>query len=85
LIANTAELEEAGLVARAAEPLVHPCYSAFQWTSSIRPKSRTISAARPAGLEPATRGLEGRCSIQLSYGRVSVNSLQLQVFSHQCN
>jgi hypothetical protein len=25
---------------------------------------------RPAGLEPATPGLEGRCSIRLSYGRL---------------
>jgi hypothetical protein len=29
--------------------------------------------ARPAGLEPATLALEGRCSIQLSYGRPGSN------------
>ena len=29
---------------------------------------------RPAGIEPATLALEGRCSIQLSYGRVGTGS-----------
>ena len=32
-----------------------------------RPATKRL--ARPEGLEPSTPGLEGRCSIQLSYGR----------------
>ncbi len=36
--------------------------------------------SRPAGLEPATYGLEIRCSVHLSYGRKSLSFWELITF-----
>src|SRR5450755_1237694 len=50
----------------------HQVFSIFSF-SFVVPSPRCFAAARPAGLEPATLGLEGRCSIRLSYGRSFIN------------
>ena len=42
----------------------------FDLPSDLASEFLSDFVARPAGVEPAARGLEGRCSIQLSYGRM---------------
>ena len=42
--------------------------------------SQDRQMAHPAGLEPATIRLEGGCSIQLSYGRLSICKRRLKAF-----
>ncbi len=47
---------------------------------AIKQKNRAIACSVfvvPAGLEPAAHGLENHCSIQLSYGTVSLNCLTI--------
>ena len=53
------------------QPVVRRVRQGDMHYSSLRilPANRPISEARPAGFEPATRGLEVRCSVLLSYGR----------------
>ena len=47
------------------------------------PGIETADMARPEGVEPPTLCLEGRCSIQLSYGRVE--HLDYKPFTNHCN
>ncbi len=49
-----------------------PTERALSSQDDTSPRDSGACEVRPAGLEPATGGLEIRCSIQLSYGRMIV-------------
>jgi hypothetical protein len=54
-----------------------PLHSYAIFEASINSSQFTRELVRPAGLEPATPCLEGRCSIHLSYGRMERDARSL--------
>ena len=69
------------------QPVVRRVRQGDMHYSSLRilPANRPISEARPAGFEPATRGLEVRCSVLLSYGRNEQKCCKSAHFSGDSN
>lgn len=50
---------------------LHPARNGVRGVLAVQGRDGLIRVARPAGFEPATVGLEVRCSVQLSYGRMA--------------